>query len=797
MKLKGILLFVFVAVFLVGFSQTRIAIGEGESDSKFVILSGTVKDFAAGETLIGANLYIPSLGSGTTTDLDGYYEFKIEAGEYLIQFSSVGFETKEYQLTIVNSGKLDVSLAPDVSFLDEIQVIGEAPDRNIKSNDIGKQELSIKSIKELPAFAGEVDILKSIILLPGVSTAGETSSGFNIRGGSSDQNLILLGGAPLFNPSHLFGLFSAFNSDVVRSVSLFKGGVPPKFGGRGSSVLDIKYKDGNKNTWHNVTSLGTVSSKTTFEGPIIKNKLSVLMSGRISFVDWLLRTVDDPSIKNSSANFYDYNGRITYSLNDKNMFSYSHYRSFDEFNFASDTVNSWSNTHHVMDWKHTNYSKLAMDVNIYKSAYHNVIENVSSINQFQLVSDIVTYGGKFNLDYDLNDKLRFNMGVQSSLKYIFPGELTVSDSESAINNKTVESERGLESAAYINLEFDLSDNVSFTTGVRYNNFNYFGEKSINTYEEFVPKSEETIEDVTVYPSNESIIKYSDIDPRFTLRWSLSESFSVKAAYTRMHQYIHLISNTTAISPTNIWKLSDPFLKPQQVTQYSLGFFKNFRDNSIEASIEGYYKDLKNIVEYKDGAELILVDNIETELLSGIGRAYGLEFFLKKKTGRLTGWIGYTYSRSLAKVQGSYPIETINNGQWYSSNYDKPHDLTVVTKYQLSKIFTFSTNATYSTGRPVSYPSGKLEFGENLFAYFDSRNNVRIPDYARLDVSLSLKPNSKKKWLGGTWKFSIYNLLGRDNAFSVFFRDQEGAPPQPYKLSVISQPFPALSYELKF
>lgn len=779
-------------------AQKRVSVGKtGIDRSKKVKLSGVIKDFSTGETLIGSTVFIESEGIGVGTSLEGSYEIELLPNDYIIKYSMIGYESIEFYVSLYGPGKHNVRLYPSATQLDEIQVTGQSPDHNVKSNDIGKQVLSIESIQELPSFIGEVDVLKSLTLLPGVSTVGEASSGFNIRGGSTDQNLILLGGAPLFNPSHLFGFFSAFNADAISNVSLYKSGTPAKFGGRGSSVLDIRYKDGDQNNWKGKVSLGTISAKALLEGPIIKNKLLLLVSGRTSYSDWILKAVNDPTVSNSSAYFYDTNARLNYIVNDKNKISYTFYLSGDRFQFSSDTTLSWSNQNHILDWNYSNGEKLSSQVSFISANYENLIDNKTSFDPFELSSSVRNTSAKVDMDYELAKDYLLNFGLQSTLTQINPGDFDSIGEDNSIDSKEVESEKALESSVYADLNLNLREKLGVTVGARYNYYIFLGSKTVNQYEPYIPKSEETIVSSTSYASNELIEDYYGFEPRVTLRYSLSSSASIKAAYNKMYQYIHLISNTSAIAPTDIWKLSDSNQKPQEVIQYSLGYFKNFNDNKIEASLETYYKQSDNLVEYKDGAQLILNEQIETELLTGIGRAYGVELYVKKKTGDLTGWLSYTYSRSLMRVEGAYDVEQINGGDWYSSNFDKPHNLTLVSIYNINPKWSISGNFTYSTGRPVTYPSAKLFLEGIDFAYFDERNGARVPDYHRLDFSIAYKSSNHKKLLGGEWKFSVYNVYGRKNAFSVFFQDAEGAPPQPYKLSVLGVPFPSLTYSFKF
>jgi hypothetical protein len=779
------------------YAQKTITVGKVNNEIIDLTLKGEIRDSNTGEGLIGATLYVLSLERGVSTDIKGNFELKIKKGTYQIRVSMIGYQAETVNMTLLSDGRHNFKLNESSTTLEEISITGERPDQNVKGTDMGKQVLNIKSIQELPSFVGEVDVLKSITLLPGVSTVGEVSSGFNVRGGSSDQNLILLGGATLYNPSHLFGFFSSFNADAISRVALYKGGIPAKYGGRGSSVLDIKYKNGHLMNWQGTGSIGSISAKALVEGPIIKNKLSILVSARTSYSDWILKQVKDPLISNSSASFYDVNGRLNYIVNKNNKISYTFYHSADNFSFSSDTSIYWSNRSHAIDWSNSNDGKLSFQVSLVNSAYVYSIQNKSEINTFDLESKIDNVEALIDIDYKLFNENTLNFGLQSKFTQINPGKFDVKDPLSALIDKELNSEKSLESSAFADLKIDITSNISISVGGRYTVFNYLGSNNIYEYEPYLPINIQSVVDSTQYTNNESIVKYNGIEPRVSLRWSLSESTSIKAGYNKMYQYIHLVSNTSAIAPTDIWKLSDPFIKPEIVTQYSLGIFKNFKDNKIETSAEVYFKETDNLVQYKDGAELILNNNLETELLYGIGRAYGLELFFKKKYGKLTGWLSYTYSRSLVQVKGAYDIEQINGGEWYSSNYDKPHDFTAVLVHKINKNWSISGNFTYSTGRPVTYPVGKFEINGQVIADFDERNSSRIPDYHRLDFSVTYKMPSRRKLWGGDWKFSIYNVYGRRNAFSVFIKDVNGSPPQPFKLSVLGIPFPSLSYNFKF
>ena len=794
-----IYLFCLIMLFAVNklYSQKAEVIGkQGDSSGPFKV-TGRILDSKTHEGLIGANIYSKSRRIGTTTNTEGWFQLFLREGRQNMQVSFIGYHLKEMVLDIKSEGYFEVFLDEDLVQLGEVIIRSDAEDINIKGVTIGKAKLSIEDIAALPPFAGEIDVLKSITLLPGITSVGESSSGFNVRGGSADQNLILLGGAPLYNPSHLFGFFTAFNSDVVNDVTIYKGGIPARYGGRGSSVIDINYKSGSMSKWGGKATLGTVSSKLTLEGPIIKEKLSLLVAGRIFYSNWILRSVKDPDINNSAASFNDVNAILNYKLNENNNFRYSFYKSSDDFKFANDTTYLWSNLNHVVEWNHSFNKKLSMNLTGAFSQYDFSIRNESGFSNFDLKSTVLDQSANLRFDYVMNENNIVTMGAESKLVVIDPGTFVPIQSTSSIIPLDIEEEQGVESGAYIQHDINLGDHLGFSYGLRYSDFRYIGEKTVFAYEENTSIKDENIIGFQEYGKNETIEQYNGFEPRLSARWSFRNDASIKAGFNQIYQYIHLISNTSTIAPTDIWKLSDSYIKPKKVTQYSLGFFKNFFQNTLETSLEGFYKEIDNIVEYKDGAQLLLTERLETQLVTGIGKAYGIEVFIKRKQGRLTGWASYTYSRSLRQVVGSYPEELINNGEWFPANYDKPHDVTATGEFKLSNYVKTSSIFTYSTGRPVTYPVAKFNYFGKTIAYFENRNENRAPDYIRIDLSFTFNFNTTRKFLKGDLIFSVYNLLGRKNAFSIFFDDVENAPPQAFKLSVLGEPFPSLSYSVKF
>ncbi len=797
MKYFSILYIVFfIACANVALGQVNEDIGSDRGGSGPFKVDIKVQDAETKEPLIGVNIQVLSKAQGDITDVNGEASFYLDKGSYSLKLSYVGYNELLYNGKVLGKGKLTVRMSQGAETLDEIVISSKASDDNVKNTELGKSVLSVETIEGLPPFVGEVDVLKSITLLPGVSSVGEASSGFNIRGGSTDQNLILLGGAPLYNPSHLFGFFSAFNSDLLQDAIIYKGGIPANYGGRAASIIDLKLKRGNPNVWEGKGSLGLISAKAVAGGPIIKEKLTLLVGARTSYSNWIINSINDPDISNSAARFNDVNAILDYTINDSGNIKYNFYRSADDFNLVSDTSFVWTNQNHVLEYNQGIGENLILSTSLSDVEYKFSIVNDSDIFSFDLDSKVKDQAANLSLKYFFSDKNELIVGAQTKLVTISPGELTPGEN-SPVLPKEVASEKALESGFFLNHNFELGSYIGLSYGLRYNIYNFLGPKSIAEYEEILPRTAENIIGFKEYGANDVIQQYDAFEPRAALRVSFNESTSFKVGFNRMNQFIHLISNTTTIAPTDLWKLSDPFIKPQMVTQYSAGIFKNFANNNYETSVEAYYKDLRNIVDYRDGASLILNDNLETELLSGKGLAYGIELYVKKNSGKLTGWVSYTYSVSRRQVIGSYPEEIINNGAWYPANFDKPHNLSTVAEYKFSDKFKMSSIFTYSTGRPVTFPEAKFNYEDQIFALYGIRNSERIPDYHRLDVSMTISLENSKPLLAGDLVFSVYNLYGRRNALNVFFDDVIGSPPQAFQLSVLGIPFPSVSYNFKF
>lgn len=777
------------------FGQKTIGTDSGSLGPHTVTI--IVEDEADKSPLIGASVIALGTGKGDVTNERGQAKLSLVTGDYTLEISYLGYNADTQQVTVLGSGLMRTPLSTNAQTMNEIVVEANA-DGNVKSAELGKQVMSIEKIETLPPFVGEPDILKSITLLPGVSTVGEASAGFNVRGSNSDQNLILLGGAPLYNPSHLFGFFSAFNTDLIQDVSIYKGGVPANYGGRAASIIDLRYKRGSQDHWGGKASLGLVSGKLSAGGPVITDDLTVMLAGRASYSNWMLQAIQDADIRNSKAGFYDLNAIVDYDISDDFGVRYSFYRSSDDFQLASDTSFSWSNQSHSLAFNKSFNGKFLIDLTATHTTYNFSIIDKSPFSSFTLDSKIKDQGLNLSFKYFVSPGHDIGFGAQTKLLDIQPGELTGTNPDFPIDPFSVENERANESGIYLQHNFELGKFIGVSYGIRYNEFRFLGPNDIPIYEPLLPRSEENITGFTPYAKGDVIQKYSGWEPRASLRLSVDDNTSFKFGYNRLYQYIHLISNTSTIAPTDVWKLSDPYIRPQEVVQYSAGIFRNFLNNSIEMSVEVFYKDLKNVLDYKDGATLLLNNNLESDLLNGKGRARGIEFYLEKKKGKLTGWASYTYSRSERRVIGSFPEETINEGAWYPANFDKPHNLSFVGNYKLGKRTAVSAIFTYSTGQPVSYPAAKFNYfnGVNI-AYYDQRNGFRVPHYHRLDLSLTFGWDNPKKWLAGDFVLSVYNLYGRKNAFSVFFDEIQGAPPQAFRLAVLGIPFPSLSYKFEF
>lgn len=760
-------------------------------------LSGYIRNVANGEPIAGAVIYNQSTSQGVATDHRGYYSISIPAGRNTLKISCVGMTETVRQVMLYADGKFDIELKEKVTALREVIVESERG-ANLSGTQMGLEKLDMKTMKQVPVAFGEADVLKVVLTLPGVQSVGESSTGLNVRGGTADQNLILFDNATIFNSSHLFGFFSAFNPDVVKTVELYKSGVPAEYGGRLSSVMEVTTREGNKKKFSGSGGIGLITGRLTLEGPIKKDKTSFLIGGRSTYSDWLLSKIPEKSIQNSDGSFYDLNLHINHEANDRNSFDFTAYYSDDKFKLNSDTLYRYNNLNGTFRWKHTFNSKFFGSFSSSFSQYKfGISSEQNPVEAFDLNSRIDQISGTVDLSYFTNSKHSLNFGASVIHYGIKPGDFQPLGELSLQSPDVVEDEQALESALYIADKFDVNRRLSLYAGLRFSFYQYLGPKNVFQYAEGIPREDDTITDTVAYSSGKVISSYQGPEYRLSARYTLNDNSSVKLGYQRMRQYIHMLSNTVAIAPTNIWKLSDPYVRPQLGDQISIGYYRNFKANTIEASVEAYYKTMKDFLDYKGGAVLLLNHNIETDILNTDGYAYGVEVLLKKVTGKVNGWVSYTYSRSFLQTSDAEISEAVNNGKVYPSNFDKPHDFTVIGNYKFSRRFNVSLNYTYSTGRPITIPLSKYYIDGSMRLHYSDRNQFRLPDYYRLDFAINFEGNHKiRKLAHSSWSFSVYNLLGRRNAYSVYFKSEDGVI-KGYKMSIFGEPVPTITYNFKF
>jgi len=768
-----------------------------KSKSNQALVSGIVRDEENGEPIPGAQIYVKNRDIATVTDAFGHYVIALPIGSNEISFKYFGKKESTIPIMAYKDGTLNVSMKGNLVQLREVVVTG---DRENKVNNLkmGMLQMNIEELKLLPSSMGEVDIIKSALLLPGVQTVGEGSSGFNVRGGSADQNLILLDEAPIFNSSHLFGFFSIFNPEIVKDFELYKCGIPARYGGRVSSVFDITARQGNLKKFNVSGGISPVTAKLTIEGPIIKDKLSFIIGIRSTYSDWVLEKLNKPEFKNSKADFNDLSAKISYDIDKNNYLSFTAYKSKDYFKLNSDTAYNYNNQCARFLFKHSFTPKMYGKIS---AIYSDYLYNISSARfpetSFNLKFNIGYKSLKTDFYYSPNSKHTFNFGSEIIKYNLTPGSFTPLTSASDIIAVNLPMQRGIESGLFINDEFDINNRISIAAGLRYALFFTLGPGKVYSYNPDVSRSTDSRIDSTGYSSNGIIKTYGGPEIRLSARYKIGSDNSLKLSYSRIHQFLHMLTNTTAISPTDVWTISDANIKPLIGDQVSLGYYQNFLSNTVETSAEIYYKGTKNNLDYKGGTDLLLNRNLDVDLLSGVGRAYGMEFLIKKKSGIINGWISYTYSKSELKVNGKFADEKINNGQFYPSDYDKPHNLNFVFNYKYSRRISITNVFTYSTGRPITYPVARYDYRGTELMHYSNRNEYRIPDYVRWDFSLNIDGSLKTNKLGhGSWSFGIYNVLGRDNAYSVFFKSTSRGI-KGYKLSVFAQPIPNITYNFKF
>lgn len=750
-------------------------------------ISGTIKDKATGETLIGASIRIKELtASGTATNNYGFYSLSAPDGEYTLLFTYIGYETVERQVSLHQGQTLNISLSSK-SDLKEVVISSNRPNNdNIASPQMGVEKLSMSQINQVPVVLGEKDILKTIALIPGVKAGGEGNTGFYVRGGASDQNLIMLDEATVYNASHLFGFFSTFNSDAIKDVSLYKGGMPAEYGGRLSSVLDIKMNDGNNKNYTVQGGLGLISSRIKVEGPIVEDKGSFMVSARRTYVDMFLKASHDSTLKGSSLYFYDINAKANYHFNDNNAIYLSGYFGKDVLGLKDIFGTNWGNATGTVRFNHIFNSKLFSNTSLIFSNYNYAIQSFESDNSFKATSQITDINFKEDLQYSMGNGHQLKFGVNVLHHAISPGDITTT-ATSSFNPIRVEKRYGFENSAYVSDDWKVNDKLTVLYGLRFSGFLLLGPGTFKTYD-----ADGNTASSTTYGSGADVKNYFNLEPRLSAGYQLNDRSSVKLSYNRNTQNIHLLTNSTTSSPTDLYVMSSNNIKPEIADQVSTGWFENFKDNLFEFSAEVYYKWLQNQIDYKDGAQLIANQDVESQLTYGSGRAYGLELFLKKKYGRFNGWVGYTLSRTENK------FAAINNGNYYPARQDRTHDLSVVGIYQLSKRWSFSGTFIYQTGSAVTYPTGKYNIGGLTTFSYSERNGYREPSNNRLDIGATLEGKEHKKY-HSSWTFSIYNVYGHRDPYSITFRDSKTVPntTEAAETSIFATPIPSITWNFKF
>ncbi|MFB9079513.1 TonB-dependent receptor domain-containing protein [Flavobacterium procerum] len=773
------------------------------SQGKFT-LSGIISDSKNNETLIGVNVYIPALKIGTATNEYGFYSVSVPQGEYEIEISFIGYQTIQKSIVLNQNTKMNFAIKEGGEELQEVIVKDNRSKINIKSPEMSVNKLSISAIKKMPVVLGEVDVIKSILLLPGVTNAGEGASGFNVRGGGADQNLILLDEATIFNPSHVFGFFSVFNPDAVKDLKLFKGGIPARYGGRVSSVLDIYQKDGSSKDFHINGGIGLISSRLLAEGPIVKDKASFLIGARTSYAHLFLKFSEED--KDNAAYFYDLNAKLSYKINENNNLYLSGYFGRDVFSLNKSFTNIYGNSTLNLRWNHLYSSKLFSNLSLIYSDYYYGLE--LDVVGFKWDSGIKNYNIKYDFKHYISDKFKLNYGLNGIYYEFNPGTIKPKGEDSGINPDQLDKKYAFEPSFYLDAENQLSKKITLSYGLRYSLFYRLGTSTINYYEN--NQSVTFDEDMQIYEKgiptstkyfrkNKVIQDYSNFEPRFSVSYQLNDNQSIKASYNRMAQYLQLISNTSSPTPLDVWMPSDNYIKPQIADQGALGYFRNIKDGAYSLEVETYYKKIKNRLDYIDGADLIANNAVEQVILNGQMRAYGLEIMVKKNEGRFNGWISYTLSKSEQQTPGRTPQEIgINNGEWYSSAYDKTHNLAVTSSYNLNEKWSFAANFTLQSGQPVTYPNGQYEYLGITVPSYGLRNENRLPTYHHLDISATLTPrkNKERKWKT-EWVFGIYNLYNRMNAASINFRQNvDTGENEAVKLSIFGV-VPSVTYNFKF
>ncbi len=766
-------------------------------------INGRITDKEDGEALIGVNISLLGTTTGVTTNAYGFYALSLPPGKYRLSYSYIGYHPLVYSIDLQNNVTLNVELVNELQKLDEIVVSGYQDNHEIRGVQPSINQLDMELIGNIPYLMGEVDVFQSALLLPGIRNIGEDASGLNIRGGGVDENLILMDEATIYNSNHFYGLISIFNPDAVKDVTIYKGNVPSTYGGRVSSAIHVRQKEGNDKEFHLSGGLGLVSGRLLAEGPIVKDKSSFLVSARTSFLNYLAALSNNPSIDRSSTNFQDYNAKINWQPDDRNHLYFSTYWGSDSNNDGLLINRQWGNRVANARWNHLFSDKLWSNFTLVYSDYRYEINNPEESGQFIGSSTVRNYTAKSDFTWYLNPAFEFEFGSGLTLHRLNPGDRI--PLEDAANNNPVflDTEHGLEPYVYANIQHQISDRVLLYYGLRYTSMFNLGPDNVLIYEPGMPRSQQTVIDTLSYGRNEASARFYNLEPRFTFNYTLTNRSKIKATFHRATQYIHLISNTVTPAPTDTWKLSDRHIDPSYSNQYTGGYYYMNDQKGLEISGELYYKDIDNIIEYKEGADLFFNENIETEVVQGEARSYGFELLVRKSADRFNGWLSYTLSRTERRVNGVVPEETINEGAFFPADFDRTHDFSASAVYQVNDRWSVSANFIFSTGRPITLPDGKYQYDNIVLPSFSQRNQFRLSDYHRLDISARLegkkvKSNGQPKKKSDYWVFSIFNAYGRRNAYSYIFRQQEGSEEtEVVRYSILGSIIPSVTYNFRF
>lgn len=779
--------------------ENMITVGEqhANNNGRKNLVQGKILNGSTGEPLIGATIYVKELSLGTISDVNGNFFLELASGQYTIAMDHMAMKAIEYGLKVLSEGSFTIELENELIELEEITVIDKRRG-NVDGMLMGYERITTRSMKEIPVVMGEKDILKVAQMLPGVQNVGEGSSGFNVRGGSPDQNMFYINNISVYNTSHLFGFFTAFSPDIISDFSLYKNNIPAKYGGRIASIFEINTREGNKDHFFAQGGISPITGHVSAEGPVIKEKVNFVASYRSTYSDWILNRINDQDLKNSNAAFSDATLGVNAEINPDNRLRFFYYQSSDKFSLSTRNDYSYANRGVSLLWDHKFNNNLTLDVSAANSNYGfgNVDKNNVS-EAYEQDYSIRHSEARADFTWLAPGNHRIEFGANSVLYQLNRGNIIPYGPESRRIPISLGEEQGVENSLYLSDEFSLLPRLNILLGLRYSHYMYLGPADVTTYDEGLPKNQFTAIGSESYAPWETVQSYSGFEPRAALNYSLGNNTSVKASYNRLQQFIFLLSNTIALAPTDQWKLTDSHITPPLSDQVSAGFYHDFQDLGINISVEAYKKWISNVVEYKDGVDFISGAPVETQVLQGAQDSRGIEVMVKKNTNRLTGWVSYTWSRSMVTVDGSFDEMQINDGSPFPSNYDRPHSFNLVSNYRISRRLSFSSNIVYTSGRPVTLPIAVYYSENQQYLYYSSRNKYRIPDYFRIDLSVNLEGNLKfKKLAHSFWMLNIYNLTGRENAYSVFYEARAGQI-KGYKLSIFAQPIVTLSWNFKF